>query len=698
MRQQAAPPLQPILNAYPVQNGQDFGTPANPNLAEFIRAYSLPSAIDATSIRVDHTLTLGTSLFFRYATTPSYTDARSLSVLTQNEIDTRTYTFGATTQLSRHLGNEFRLGYANSRAFITGTVDDFGGAVPTNLAQALGGAGGSSPQEYFYVQVSGVGYGILSLSDTSNRGHQWNIVDTLSLSSGKHTVRTGVDFRRIGGITSAQSPYLYAAYLSNASLSRNSADLGEITYQLRAEPLFNQFSAFIQDEWRVRPKVGLSLGLRWEVNPPPTGANGNDAYTVLGSLSNPGSLVLAPHGTPLWKTPWYNLAPRVGVAWTAYAQPDWETVVRAGGGVFFDSSNEPAASGFDGLGFTAYSVLYDTAVPFTPAQLNFAPSTTPPYTGATIYAYPLHLQLPYTLQWNVSVEQAMRRDQALTLTYIGANGRRLIGAQSLSLTDLNPNFGAVIGYSGGITSSYQALQTQFQRAVKGGLRALASYTWAHSIDFGSNYAALPLVRGNSDFDLRDNVSGGLSWDLPTTDGGSLNQLLLNDWGLDGRLTARTGFPVTLNGNYLQDPTTGSQYLSGVDLLRGRPLYLYGPQYPGGRALNGGPGTTDAAAAFVLPTGTNSGNAPRNLVRGFGATQINLAARRNVVLRDRLALQFRAEAFNLLNHPNFGYVDPTLTDSTFGRVTKMLNNSLGTVASQYQQGGSRSMQFALRLVF
>ena len=86
------------------------------------------------------------------------------------------------------------------------------------------------------------------------------------------------------------------------------------------------------------------------------------------------------------------------------------------------------------------------------------------------------------------------------------------------------------------------------------------------------------------------------------------------------------------------------------------------------------------------------------MRGFGENQLNLAARRDFHLVNDLALQFRAEAFNLLNHPNFGYVDPYLTDATFGQATKMLNQSLGTLASQYQQGGPRSMQFALKVTF
>ncbi len=121
-----------------------------------------------------------------------------------------------------------------------------------------------------------------------------------------------------------------------------------------------------------------------------------------------------------------------------------------------------------------------------------------------------------------------------------------------------------------------------------------------------------------------------------------------------------------------------------------PIFVHGSQYPGGKALN--------PEAFSLPSGTSYGNLPRNSDRGFGATQLNIAARRTFPLHESLALQFRAEAFNFLNHPNFGYVDPYYTDVTFGQATQMLNQSLGTMASQYQQGGPRSMQFALKILF
>ncbi len=198
------------------------------------------------------------------------------------------------------------------------------------------------------------------------------------------------------------------------------------------------------------------------------------------------------------------------------------------------------------------------------------------------------------------------------------------------------------------------------------------------------------MRGNEDFDVRNSFSGALSWNLPQIGRSFAIKTLVDHWGLDGRFIARSRFPVGLAGNQQIDPGNGNMYRTGVNLVPNQSIYLYGSQYPGSRAIN--------PAAFAAPSGTSFGDAPRNFVRGFGETQLNLAARREFQPIDGLRLQFRAEAFNLMNHPNFGYVDPYLTDATFGQATQMLNQSLGTLASQYQQGGPRSLQFALKLLF
>ncbi len=214
--------------------------------------------------------------------------------------------------------------------------------------------------------------------------------------------------------------------------------------------------------------------------------------------------------------------------------------------------------------------------------------------------------------------------------------------------------------------------------------------WSHALDYGSNATALPLQRADADFDVRNNLQGGMTWELPKLKGGHIVGSVLNDWALDARLNMRTAFPITLGGTLTIDPATGSEFPGTLNIVPGKPSYLYGSQYPGGKAIN--------PAAFSVPPAGVVGNAPRNQLRGFNAAQLNLAVRREIPILERLRLQFRAEAFNVLNHPNFGYVDPLYTDATFGQATSTLNSSLGTVASQYQQGGARSMQFALKLLF
>lgn len=690
MRQQAAPAIRSILNAYPIQNGIDYGSATSPNLAQFISAFSLPSHIDSTSIRVDHAFSPKLSVFFRLGDTPSSTSSRPYFTRTDQQINSQTYTLGVSSQLSARFNNDFRLGYDRTDASQKGVDDGFGGGVPVNLAEAMGAGSIAAPTPLMYFYITGIGTSEFALPNSSNLGRQWNLVDTFSASLGRHQLRFGVDYRRIKSSLRQGDPEMYVEYLSAKSILNNTPDIPEVIRFLPATPIFNEIAAFAQDEWRLSSKLSLSSGLRWEVNPPPTEAHGNDAYTLLGVIGNPSSLSLAPQGTPLWHTGWYNFAPRIGMAYIAHDREDWETVIRAGGGVFFDTLNQVGALGYTGLGFEGYKILYGASIPFTSAQLSFPVTVAPPYTSTAIYAFPAHLQLPYTLEWNTSLQQALGKGQTVTISYVGANGRRLIGAQQLSLSKLNPDFSSILYFPGGVTSNYQALQLQFQRSVSHGIQVLASYSWSHSLDFGSTGTALPLQRGNSDFDLRQNLQGGLSWDLPTWSTNRAMASLLNHWALDGRLIVRSGFPVPLKGTSYTDTATGNVTYMGLNIIPNQPIYLYGSQYPGGKLINSG--------AFASPTTGIAGNAPRNFIRGFGATQLNLAARKQFELRDKLTFQFRAESFNILNHPNFGFIDATYGDATFGQATKMLNQSLGTVAAQYQQGGPRSMQFALKLIF
>jgi hypothetical protein len=695
LRSAAPIALQPFLNAFPQPThgpqDQDFGSQSSPNLATFIKPYSLPSSIDSTSIRVDHALNQKLALFFRYAYAPSGSTTRTLSTVTNTIVDTTTYTFGATSQLRDNFANEFRVGFATSKSAIQRGLDSFGGAQTLDLASAIGfdSSAGSTPAATVQLSFAGIGTTNIQIANRQNHADQWNVTDAVSLTTGKHSLKFGIDYRHYTAPLNPPSLFANTGFNNVQAVLSNKTSTLNLQRYLSSTPVMNEIAAYAQDQWKLSTGLTLSLGVRWEADPPPTEANGNDAYTVLGNIGSPATLTLAPRGTRLWKTSWYNFAPRLGVAWIAHPDPQWQTVIRAGGGAFFDSLDQIATNGFESVGFYALKSYANSPLPVTDAQTDFAVSVTPPY-SAPIYAFPSHLQLPYTLQWNTSLEQSFGKAQSLSLSYVGANGRRLPATQQMSISAFNPNIGTLLYLAPGITSNFQSLQLKFQRTLTHGINVLTSYTWAHNIDFGSNAAALSQVRGNSDYDVRHNLQGGVSWEIPRVIGHSrIVQVLSDEWGFDGRVLIRSAFPVTLSGNLITDPSTGIQYYGNVNLIEGQPIYLYNSAFPGRREVNKG--------AFVAAS-SGTGTAPRNFVRAFGESQLNTAIRRSFPLSQRISLNFRVEAFNILNHPNFGYVDPTLTDITFGQATKMLNASLGTVSSLYQQGGPRSMQFALSLHF
>jgi hypothetical protein len=697
LRQMAPLALQGILNAYPIQNGSDYGTcntaTTNPSLAQFISTSSLPSGIDSTSVRVDTATVPKTSLFFRLGITPSNTVSRVLANVNTLQSNTYTYTLGADTELSLRINNEFRLGYAANDVKSILSLDKFGGANPVNLAQAMGSGNPQTSEGSFLIIISGIGdVGNLYSYTSQNRLRQWNITDTANFDSGKHQFRVGANLRWLKYPYTTPSPEVQAEFTSVSQVLNNAPALLYAYARRSATPTLSQLGIFAQDAWRATKTFTVSLGLRWELAGPPTAKSGDLPYTVIGNLSDPSSLTVAPEGTPLWKTYYFNLAPRIGIAWVARGAPDWQTVFRSGGGVYFDdfAMSQTAIYGYYGLGFSTYSSIKG-GLPATPAEVNIPITVAPPYTRSTLYAYPTHYQIPYSLEWDTSMEQALGKNQSLTLSYVGSNGRRLVTEQELLLSKLTNDFNVVVYYPNNVTSSYNAMEVKYQRNIVDGVQALASYSWSHSIDVGSTYSQLPIERGNSDFDVRNNFQGGLSANLPSVHGNPLLARIADDWGLDLRALVRSGFPLYLSGNVESEPATGERYYGGVNYVPREPTYLHGSKYPGGWELN--------PAAFVAnASATQNGDVARNSLRGFGETQFNVAMHKTFPIRDTITLSFRAEAFNVLNHPNFGYIDTYLPDATFGQAIKMLDSSLPTVGSEYQQGGPRSMQFALRLAF
>ena len=722
LRQSTPSPLRSVLNAFPLPHcpvsGANCTTDLGNGLGDFVGTWSNPSSIDGYSVRIDHTVASRANLFFRFADTSSHAGQRfngllngAPSSLTATAFVQRTYTVGFSDSFSKNFANTLRLNYSTNASTRGSSLDNFGGAIPANLVQLQGLSSSASPYAQAIVNLSLGDFGTsIAQFVAAGKQKQWSVTDTFSVSVGRHSRQFGVDYRRLTPAVSPANPVTFYAYFSASSVQANGVDFGFGKSNVAAYPIYSNFSAFGQDEWRVAPRLTLSLGVRWEVNPAPGATKGNLPYTLQSGfdVNDPGTWKLAPYGTPLWKTGWFNFAPRLGVAYVLRDVPNYRTVIRGGAGAFYDTGQQLGSQGYQGPGFNSvdtFGTLFGRPASFPVPPAEAAPVIVQPpiQPYSAVYGFYPHLQLPYTLQYNTTVEQELGKSQALTISYVGAIGRRLLQYDDILASQLNPSFTTISFIRNGLTSHFDSLQTQFQRRLSHKFQALASYTFSHCIDYGSTNFSVPYQRGNCNFDVRHNFSSALTYDLPSPSQNRIARTVLGHWGIDNRFTARTGFPVTLDGFGILDPGTGQQFQSGLSLVPGQPLYLYGAQYPGRRAINPGAfAPPPGCSPFDCPPGVAPGNAPRNFVRGFGVWQMDVAVRREFPIHEGLKLQFRAEAFNVFNHPNFGYIDPNYCSPgpgcTFGLAQQTLAQSLGVLSPLYQMGGPRSMQFALKLMF
>ncbi len=718
LRTTAPVALQPILNSFPLPNAGEDGL--NDGLAFYTVGLSNPSSVDAISARIDHSIGSKFKIFGRYAYTPSSSSYPEGALNESNVGNYWLVTLGATAMITPRQTNELRFNFTQNYAKLNWESTDIGGATPFDLSSIPGPGGKPFPETgsrllvlYYYGGCSsqGVICPNFELEHDSNTQKQYNLTDTYTWAVNRHNFKFGVDWRRL---STYSLPYVVdeiVEFFSEASILNNTADFAGSAPVLPSgvEPVYKNFSLFAEDEWKATSRLSLSLGLRWDVNPAPTNARGPSPYTV-DQITNLATTQLAPEGTPLWRTDWHAFAPRFGMAYRLRQTPSHETVIRGGVGIFYDTGNLLGSQGFDGIGLSNFVQYTGASFPFTSAQFQLPPiSVAPPY-DYLIYAFDPGLKLPYTLQWNVAVEQLLGRDNALTVSYVGSAGRRLLTSLDYAPESLgNPNFNANVCAGcleitkNGASSDYNALQVNFQRHLSHGLQALASYTWSHSIDTAtSNFTIYELERASSDFDIRNNFQAAVIYDIPGSYSNPVLSGILRHWGLDTRIMAQSGSPVDVVGTSALDPLTNTYLNYHPDLVPGQPLNLYGSQYPGGRILN-------YNAYVAAPPGVE-GNSGRNSAEGFGAWQINLALRREFPLHDRFRLQFRAEAFNLFNHPNFSNIVSYLPDGPcglpqpgqqffcFGTALQTLNNALGGLNPLYQIGGPRSLQLALKLTF
>ena len=723
--------IQPFLNAYPLPN-------VSPT--QFAASFSNQASLDAVSLRLDHKVNDQLSVFGRYDYAPSDSLTRGPTppnVTNRAFVDTQTLTLGTNWNVTQVANNDFRFNYSRVAASSSQELDGFGGAIVPPDASLF-----PAPITRAQGNFAFVIFGLSSWSvgkNGDNLQRQFNIVDNFSLQKGQHSLKFGMDYRRLSPDFSPFAYQLAPVFLDVQSAIAGNPFLVLLESNKGTNVLFRNLGLFAQDTWRAAPRLTLTYGLRWDIDFTPTSLSGPPLAAVTNFNANDlSTLALAAAGTPIFKTKYRNFAPRFGIAYMLRQKQEWETVLRGGAGVYYDLATTHVG---DALQFGDYPFGVNVnlcsfcpagpapSFPFDPAAVQPPQVSLATLPFSSFVGFDPHLQAPHIYQWNLALEQSLGSKQALSASYIGAIGRRLLQEEE-SFLGVNPSIGLPQLVLNGATSDYHALQLQFQRRMSRGFQALASYTYSHSLDTASSgstglFGGSPnifitgenpnLNRGSSDFDIRHTFSTALAYAIPVpVNSGSILRAIAGGWSVNNIFQARGATPVGVYDTSVFAPN-GS--LAGVRPdLTGQPTYVTqcanpiggSPAQipcPGGRGLN--------PNAFVDPpvdpnTGSavRQGNLGRNAVRGLGAWQWDFAVRREFQLHDTWRLQFRSELFNILNHPNFANPVADLSGSlgTFGVSPSMLAGGLspepggGGFAQIFQLGGPRSIQFALKLTF
>lgn len=691
------------LASLPKPNGPEVGD----GLAEYITGYNTPSSMNTYNVRIDQVITSKHEFFARASRTRSTMTSYYYGGTMPTQQNTSTYTAGLTSSFTTHVTNQLRANYASNAGIQSGYQTPISGQPTFNAITAGGYPANISNIVMFlgYYPSSGGIYAIDFRGFQENR--QFEVNDNVSWLLGKHSLKFGADFRRLNGTLLPESPNTGYLWYSTQSLEANTPDYIYNNSDAAMFPGAHFVGVYAQDDWAVSHRLNLSYGLRWDYFPSQIERHGSNPYALL-NQDNLSQLAVGPHATP-YSASMADFAPRVGATYLVRNTPGYETQLRGGFGIYYDPVTNVGSPLFGMLGpgesgaatFCPYSYCTNQAqysFPL-PQQYLYTPIQPPvgPFTQ-TFNAVDPHLKDPYTIQVNAAVQQQFGKNNALTLNYVGAFYRRGIYFLNQYVHPQNPNFNYVDFQTNGphSTSNYNSGQFVFEHRLSRGLFAYAAYTWSHDIGETQISQFTPYIKADTSGDLRNNFNLATSWTVPYKSDNRLAEALLGQWGLDVRFMARTGFPFSVYGKNVPSPDgSGGQVTPGLNYVSGKPVYLYGSYkgkpIPGGKMLN-------PAAFTAAPVGVNGTVAPNSL-RGFGMNQWNFAVRREFPIHDTLKLQFRADSFNLFNRPNFGSIDTYLPDATFGQTTSTLASSIAPGGmAQYQGGGPRSLQLALKIVF
>lgn len=723
-RNWASTGLQPFLNAKPLPspnspgnkdgctvNNQPFdGTQNTACDALFNYGYSYPNNLDNIGIRVDHMLGKRLHLFARYADTPS-SQVLGAENTTTETINTHTWTGGLTLNLTNSLLDDFRFNYSHDGEENVRGLKAIGGGVPWDSSLLIPAAY-DGPFAYAYSRIAVSGTSLSASSFIGGSGtaqHQYQLVDGLTLTRASRNLKFGMDWRRL---TPTWSSYPYESAPQSIGLpaiQQGYATSLIVSVAAPGKPIIDSLSLYAQDHWKISHKLSIDYGLRWEFDPPPGPSNG--AYPLALTSSNLITAQIAPQGTAPFRTNYHSFAPRFGFAWDATQSQTHPLTVRGGFGIFFDTAQAAATLAYAGSYPFMASRPTQTNIPFPLSSGALLPPSLPspltqPYPNMSV-SDP-NLTLPYTEQWNLSFDELINHNNKLTVSYLGNNGRKLPYTQYYGSIPGNSAFTSLYFANNGSQSNYNALQVQDTGRIVTGLDMVASFTWAHALDNASNDSSqYAPIYGNSSYDVRRVLNLALNYQAPATDfGKNWMHKIIHGWLVANRFSTQSGYPlkVTQSTLYLPD---GSQVQYTPDLVPGVPIYLHGQAadvngkpVPGSWRLNRAAfacTTTGATSGACPGTPTRNGTLGRNYLRNPSFWSLNTAVQRSFPIYERLHLNFRAEAFNVFNHPNFETLSTILSSSTFGQ-TIGGTSTIGSDNTLYAMGAARSLQLSLHLSF
>lgn len=692
--------VKPYLNLYPLPNGRDFGDGA----AEFVNQASGSTDEDFAAGKLDFVLSDATQLSARY----TFDDAESL---TPDPL--RLWAFGLDSRNHFLHGELRRVHSPNTLSTLRAAfsrVDNF-----ENSTTVV-------PPELSFVQ--GLPMGTIAVNGLSDFGgfqararprrfmiNNYQFSGETVHTAGRGTWRAGGGFDRVQfnqrSDLSAVGAYTFDSPALLLQAAPRVAEVMQPGSDTARAWRYSRFHGYIQNEFRINERLSLSLGLRYEAASTPTEEKGKIA--VLRDFINDAETTV---GGPIWNNPSKdNFAPRASLAWDPLG--DGKTVVRAGGGIFFDmlGSRELTIAGVRTPPFFNRILVFGR--PRFPDILNAASGRNP---SSSMDGLDFDLNQPYVGRWQLNIERQLGRETLLRLGYSGARGIHLLGQLINANTPVperledgrfffpadnprvNPAFSRIGLRRSQFNSFYQGLTLSLQTKFGDRLDVRGKYTWSRSIDEASNHTfndfvasdQVPTVwdyranRGLSDFDQAHVFAASFSYTVSKWSGMRL-PVLLGGWELHAIAQSLSGTPFA--------PRVG------FDRARLRPAFGDVGQRPdlvSGRSADtivlGDPARYFDPQAFALPAAGFLGNLGRGTLRSSALFFIDLAVHKMLWANERHAVKLRGEVFNATNHPNFQVPSGrALFTSDGGRI-----GSAGRITQTAT--ASRQIQLALRWQF